>query len=184
MTVYQRFMDSWHRRSMRALTSHDAASFVENSGMLRRLAGRSDGATTLMYGLLREVYFERVAAKRYDVAAAVASTMADICLPRGEPFEKHLAEARYRVAYCRHRSGEPVLEVIEEALALLGKHRPDQDPTYASALGLLAVALSENGRHDDAVDAARRALDLERALGSANLPAARLRLDEVSTAAG
>ena len=165
------------------MVSHDTASFVGSSGALRRIAGRSENATTSTYGLLTEAYFEQVAAKRYDVAAAVAATTADICRPRGEPFEKHLAEALYRVAYCGHRIGEPVLEVIEEALAVLDKHRPDRDPTYASALGLLAVVLSENGQHEAAIDAARRALDLERALGSANVPAARLRLDEVLAAA-
>lgn len=166
--------------AVRNMAKLGAEAMPKEAGMVRRAAARSDGATNAFYWCLRQVYYEHTSAGTHDVAAALALVAVDICRAKGPDFDLRVAELLYFVADSRHRAGEPALEVIEESMAAFERHPSKARAPHAVALGLLAEVHHAAGQREAAVDAAQQALDLEKDFGSANVPAAKLRLARVS----
>lgn len=170
--------------SFRTVANRGADDVTELAPRLLRGARKSERDAIALWAHLTRTCTGQLAAKRYDVAAALAAIAVDCCRVWGTSLESRLVGALFQLGYSRHHAGEPALDVLAETRDLLEKFRPAEEARYAATLGLLAYELSKVGRHEEAVTTARQAVDLERTLGSASLPAAMARLDEVLAAAG
>jgi tetratricopeptide (TPR) repeat protein len=171
-------------RSLRSAASRGVDSVAELAPVMVRLV-----MSRTPYGyseLLSHVCTEQHDLKRYDVAAAVARVHVDYCRQGGSEFELSLAVALEELGFDLRRLGEPALDVAEEAVEILERYPSDQSTrrAYSSALSLLARELSRVGRHDEAIEAARRAADMERQRNGVNVLYALGSLHDVLAAAG
>lgn len=172
--------------SIRQTASSSPERVTEFAPRLLWAAGKSPDKARHVVALLNHVCGEQCTADRYAVAVELAKIIVDICRPRGPEFELSLAGGLYRVAQGRQQLGEPALDEAKEAVEILERH-PSDDRNhlwYAAALRVLARALSHDGQHDAAVDAAQRSVDVERRRGGVNLLYALAQLREILTAAG
>lgn len=181
-------MGRMNARAVRFAARMGAGAIVELAPKLLKEADKSTGAARGWVQILSHVCTEQIKAERFDVAAALARALVDICRPRGAEFELDLAEALRRLGYSQHPLDQPALDVARESVEIYERHLAGKEgllyPSYASALSLMARELSRAGQHDAAVDAARRSADIERRIAGVNLPAALTCLHGVLTEAG
>jgi hypothetical protein len=183
---YSDLMTRMDGRMIRLVAKWGAKSFTEFAPYLRWMANRSSRGAHFVAVTLSHVCIEQSKTGNHEVAAAVARVSVDICRPKGEEFELWLANALHQLSSSRQQLGEPALDAAREAVEILERHLPDDslNPVYAAALRTLARELSRHAQHDEAIDTARHAADIERQQNGPNLLSALNLLQEVVTAAG
>lgn len=129
---------------------------------MRRVARRSPRNTAAIAGLLRKFADEHRAAGRRHMEGELLRVAVELCRESGSAVEAELGLSLAHYAFHCNGVGVSALNDAREAVELLERHRDDQVVGYAVALGALSDALLLADLPEDAVDAARRAVEVTR----------------------